>query len=51
MRGLGLAIGSKVLMMRRGGVIPNLERVVKEGKGTIEIPKCAFLWSSNGDKG
>jgi len=39
---LGLRKGSKVLMMRRGGVIPNLESVIQAGRGAaIEIPeKC-----------
>lgn len=31
--------GARVLMMRRGGVIPNLEAVVEAGAGAIEIPK------------
>lgn len=38
-KSLGVTKGAKVLMMRRGGVIPNLEKVVEEGKGAIEIPK------------
>jgi len=38
---LGLTKGAKVLMMRRGGVIPNLEKVVKDGKGSFAAPtKC-----------
>ncbi|MFA4973559.1 MAG: NAD-dependent DNA ligase LigA [bacterium] len=37
----GLGIGAQVVMMRRGGVIPHVEKVEKPGKGTIEIPpKC-----------
>lgn len=37
---LGLRKGAKVLMMRRGGVIPNLESVIDAGKGAaIEIPQ------------
>lgn len=42
MQKLGLRKGAKVLMMRRGGVIPNLESVVEAGRGAkIEIPaKC-----------
>lgn len=36
---LGVSKGAKVLMMRRGGVIPNLEVVVEGGQGEIEIPK------------
>lgn len=39
MRELGVSKGAKVLMMRRGGVIPNLEAVVAPGRGAIEIPK------------
>ena len=39
MKKLGVAKGAKVLMMRRGGVIPNLESVVEPGQGRIEIPK------------
>lgn len=39
MQRLGVAKGAKVLMMRRGGVIPNLESVVEKGEGTIAIPK------------
>ena len=37
----GLGIGAQVVMMRRGGVIPHVEKVEKPGKGRIEIPeKC-----------
>lgn len=37
----GLSIGAKVVMMRRGGVIPHLESVEKAGKGRVSIPgKC-----------
>ncbi|MFA5812744.1 MAG: NAD-dependent DNA ligase LigA, partial [bacterium] len=40
-RKLGVTKGAKVMMMRRGGVIPNLESVVEPGKGRVEIPrKC-----------
>lgn len=40
MKEMGLRHGSKVLMMRRGGVIPNLESVVEVGRGAlIEAPK------------
>lgn len=39
MKKLGITKGAKVLMMRRGGVIPNLESVVEPGKGEFEIPK------------
>lgn len=35
---LGVSRGAKVLMMRRGGVIPNVEAVVEEGGERIEIP-------------
>lgn len=34
----GLHLNSKVLMMRRGGVIPNLERVLETGDILVEIP-------------
>ncbi len=39
MKELGISKGAKVLMMRRGGVIPNLESVVKPGKGSFGAPK------------
>ncbi len=40
MKKLGLRQGSKVVMMRRGGVIPNLESVLEVGHGKIfESPK------------
>jgi DNA ligase (NAD+) len=39
MRELGLTKGARVMMMRRGGVIPNLEAVVEKGEGAIAIPK------------
>jgi DNA ligase (NAD+) len=39
MRQLGVTKGARVMMMRRGGVIPNLESVVERGRGAIEIPK------------
>lgn len=39
-RKLGLTKGAKVLMMRRGGVIPNLESVTEPGKGKIDIPRA-----------
>lgn len=38
MKKLGLTIGAKVMMMRRGGVIPNLEDVIEPGRGKIEEP-------------
>ncbi len=60
MKKLGLRKGSKVLMMRRGGVIPNLESVVEAGKGNLihapeKCPSCGapveekedFLYCSN----
>jgi DNA ligase (NAD+) len=34
----GLTLGSRVMMMRRGGVIPNLERVIEPGDELVEIP-------------
>lgn len=34
-----LSIGASVMAMRRGGVIPHLETVVKDGDLPIEIPK------------
>ena len=34
----GLKLGSKVLMMRRGGVIPNMEKVVEPGDELVAIP-------------
>lgn len=39
MKELSLTKGAKVMMMRRGGVIPNLESVVEPGKEKLEIPK------------
>lgn len=38
-RKLNVTKGAKVMMMRRGGVIPNLESLVEPGKNKIEIPK------------
>ena len=39
----GLRLNSKVLMVRRGGVIPHLERVIEPGDLPIEIPSaCPF---------
>lgn len=38
MKKMGLTKGANVLMMRRGGVIPNLEKVVKDGKGEFKMP-------------
>jgi DNA ligase (NAD+) len=47
LRKLGLRKQARVVMMRRGGVIPNLESVLEAGRGTaIKIPKkcpsCGF---------
>ncbi len=40
MKKLGLRKGSQVVMMRRGGVIPNLEFVAEAGHGkSFEVPK------------
>lgn len=36
---LGASKGARVLMVRRGGVIPHVESVVKPGKEPIQIPK------------
>lgn len=36
---LGLSIGAKVTLVRRGGVIPNLEHVVEPGPGEISLPE------------
>ena len=33
-----LTIGSTVMMMRRGGVIPNVEAILEEGTDPVEIP-------------
>jgi DNA ligase (NAD+) len=34
----GLTLGARVLMMRRGGVIPHLEKVLEAGSEPVEIP-------------
>ncbi|MBA2661114.1 MAG: NAD-dependent DNA ligase LigA [Bradymonadaceae bacterium] len=34
----GLRLNSRVLMMRRGGVIPNLEKVLEAGDVPVELP-------------
>ena len=43
---LGLTKGAKVVMMRRGGVIPNLENVIMPGREKIvppeKCPSCSF---------
>jgi len=35
----GLTLGSRVMMTRRGGVIPHLERVIEPGDVPVEIPE------------
>lgn len=60
MKKLGLRKGSRVVMMRRGGVIPKLESVAGEGKGSLfespeKCPSCGestevrddFLYCTN----
>ncbi|MDO8644851.1 MAG: helix-hairpin-helix domain-containing protein [bacterium] len=60
MKQKGVRIGAKVLMIRRGGVIPNLESVIEAGKGKEiggpkECPSCGapteirddFLYCTN----
>ena len=39
MQKLGLSRGAKVVMTRRGGVIPKLESVVEAGCGKVDAPK------------
>ena len=34
----GLTVGSRVLMMRRGGVIPHVEQVIEAGDALVELP-------------
>ncbi|MBI4212336.1 MAG: NAD-dependent DNA ligase LigA [Deltaproteobacteria bacterium] len=47
MKKLNLTKGATVLMTRRGGVIPNLESVVKPGDGAFDIPTtCPSCGSS-----
>lgn len=39
----GLTVGSRVLMMRRGGVIPHVEQVLERGDGQVTLPDvCPF---------
>lgn len=39
----GLTLGSKVMMVRRGGVIPHLEKVLEPGTTPVDIPTaCPF---------
>ena len=58
---LGAGVGASVLVMRRGGVIPNIESVVKKGKSLTLPKKCPscraatkqiddFLYCSNPKK-
>ncbi len=52
LRKLGLTRGATVVMMRRGGVIPNLESVAAPGKGAIAIPrKCPSCGSAVREEG
>ncbi len=37
---LGLSIGAKVTLVRRGGVIPNVENVTEPGSGAVRIPSA-----------
>lgn len=39
MKKMGVSIGAKVLVMRRGGVIPNLEEVLEKTKKLVEAPE------------
>ncbi len=44
---LNITLGAKVLMMRRGGVIPHVESVLSSGEGAIEIPsRCPACGSA-----
>jgi DNA ligase (NAD+) len=36
----GLKLGSRVMMMRRGGVIPHLEKVLEAGDEPVDIPEA-----------
>lgn len=42
----GLTLNADVLAIRRGGVIPHLEKVIKAGDQAIEIPACCPFCSS-----
>ena len=46
MKKMNVSIGAKVLVMRRGGVIPNLEQVLEPTKKIVDAPKkcpsCGF---------
>jgi DNA ligase (NAD+) len=35
---LGLTMGAKLAMVRRGGVIPHVERVLEPGQGAVPVP-------------
>lgn len=60
MKKQGVGVGAKVLVMRRGGVIPNLEKVLEKPKRAVEAPaecpSCGspteirddFLYCTNG---
>ncbi len=48
----GLYLNSKVLMMRRGGVIPNMEKVLEQGDEKVEIPtECPMCGAETYRKG
>lgn len=48
----GLYLNSTVLMMRRGGVIPNLEKVLEQGDELVEIPaECPMCGGETYRKG
>lgn len=43
---LGLGIGDRIIVSRRGGVIPKIERVVKSAVNSIEIPSICPVCSA-----
>lgn len=51
--GLALSAGARVLVTRRGGVIPHIEQVAEPGSGTVtvptECPSCAAPTDRHGD--
>jgi DNA ligase (NAD+) len=48
----GLTLGSEVLMVRRGGVIPHVERVLKRGEEPVVIPThCPFCGAATERRG
>lgn len=48
----GLKIGSEVLMVRRGGVIPHMEKVLKAGDKAVVLPAtCPFCGAATYRKG